>query len=312
MTSPDLLFLDQLDVNQIIVNEKPYENKTYGYTYNYLNYQGVKDLEVQMPLYLTSNIGIKRWDNENGHTSYTTMMQFPCIDGRQFHEDRTAKLLPLDQIPMKYDPITKELRSRSKDEIDLEFKTFNQFCLIEDRVRQQGKVSNDLRKFTWNGVIQVRNKMDKDENIMEDEFHPPSVKFQIGMDKKDRSKIDLICTNNETGEEVSYSEIPPFSLMNAIFTLGRMHRKNRSVPQPCGLHMYVTRVMYFPPRILTGKEDTFPDISMVEKSYRRRFLVLPGMEKESDMDRGCKEEDRRHSIDATMRELDKDTFVDVN
>lgn len=309
MTSPDLIFLNKLDVNRIKVNEKPYENKNFGYTYNYLNYQGVKDLEVQMPIYLTSNTGIKRWENDSGNSSFTTMLQFPCIDGRQFDEDRTAKLLPLEEIPMKYDPLTKELRPRTRNEIDREFETFNQFCLIEDRVRQQGKVSNDLRKFTWNGVIQVRNKRDKEDVVLEAEFHPPSVKFQINTKKTNRNEIDMVCTNAESGEEVSYSEIPPFSLLNGVFTLGRMHRKTRSVPQPCGLHMYMTRVMYYPPKILPESSQETPVDEMEEGTRRKNNRFLPlSLERETsdvetvvlsddEMETDCKGEVRQNSME---------------
>jgi hypothetical protein len=277
MTSPDLIFLDQLDINRIQVNEKDYENKEYGYTYNYLNYQGVKDLEVQMPLYLTSNVGIKCWENEKGN-SYNTMLQFPCIDGRQFDEDRTAKLLPDEQIPMKYDPVRKEIRPRTRPEIEREFQTFKQFCLIEDRGRQQRKISNDLRKFTWNGAIQVRNKRDSDDQIIEGEFHPPSIKFHINSKKTNRREIDLVCTNVETGQEVDYTEIKPFSTINAVFTLGRMHRKARSVPQPCGLHIYMSRVMFFPPSA-ERMEESKTDAEVPEEEERRRsnrFMSLPG------------------------------------
>lgn len=307
MTSPDLLFLNKLDVNRITVNQKAYENKSFGYTYNYLNYQGINDLEVQMPVYLTSNTGIKRWENDSGNASYTTMLQFPCIDGRQFDEDRTARLLPDDQIPMKYDPINKEIRPRTSTEITRELETFQQFCLIEDRARQGGKITDDLRKFTWNGIIQVRNKRDKEDNVLEGEFHPPSIKFQIGTKKQNRHEIDLICTNKETGMEVDYSEIPPFSLLNAVFTLGRIHRKTRSVPQPCGLHMYMIRVTYYPPKMLLSEGNETVD-SMREPVHRNnRFLTLEEDEPtqpeeesdvdtvvlENDMEIDCKEESRK-------------------
>ena len=277
MTSPDLLYLNKLDVNRIQVNEKNYENKTYGYTYNYLNYPGVKDLEIQIPIYLSSTTGIKRWENDNGNVSFTTMLQFPCIDSRQFNEDRTVKLLPIDQIPLKYDPKIKDARPRTTTEMNRELETFNQFALIEDQVRKQGKVSDDLRKHTWNGVIQVKNKRDKEEQIIDDEFHAPSIKFQVGTLKNDRTIPDLICINSETGDEVSYDEIPPFSLINAVFTLGRMHRKTRSVPQPCGLHMYMTRVMYYPPKMMLEGESNIMDMEEMmcdEKRKNKRFLPL--------------------------------------
>jgi hypothetical protein len=307
MTSPDLLFLNQLDMDRIHVNEKPYENKTFGFTYNYLNYQGVKDLEVQMPMYLSSNIGIKCWENDSGNSSYSSMVQFPCIDGRQFDEDGTVKLLPENQIPMKYDPIKKEMRPRKRTEIEREFATFKQFCLIEDRVREQAKITNDLRKFTWNGVIQVRNKRDKEDNIIEGEFHPPSIKFQIGTKKTNRNEIDLICTDKTTGQEVDYTEVLPYSTMNIVFTLGRIHRKIRSVPQPCGLHMYMTRVMFYPPSADTREDEAAAasnDMD-VEKRRSNRFLALPG-DDESDTETVIQtdfamrdEHDRRMQVEAS-------------
>lgn len=238
---PTLKYLTDIDVNRINLNTKPYENK-YGYIYNYLNYDGINGLQIQLPMFLISNTGIKRWDNESG-PSFTTLLQFPCMDPTNFYESGEAQILE-GTLPLLFDSKTKEFRERTEEEINLELDCFRQFCDIERRIRTLGKVSDDLRTAQWKGVIQVKRK---DEGG----FHPPSIKLHIPTMKEDRSRSDVICRNEITSQMVDCEEIPPTSAMCPVFTLGRMFKKKNTDPQEFGLHFYMTRVTFYPAIIIT-------------------------------------------------------------
>lgn len=244
---PTLKYLTEIDVERIKLNPKPYENMKRGFTYHYLNYDGINGLQIQLPMFLISNTGIKRWDNEGG-PSFTSLLQFPCMDSSKFYESGEACVLG-GTLPLLFDNKKKDFRERTQDEVDLELQCFRQFCLIEKRVRRLGEVSDDLRAAQWKGVIQVRRR---DEGG----FHPPSIKLHVPTMKEDRSQCDIICRNEVTNDLVGFEEIPPASTMCPVFTLGRMFKKKGTDPVEFGLHFYMQRVTFMPAIIvLNRKED---------------------------------------------------------
>lgn len=251
MTSlpPSLRYITDIDISKLRLNKKNYENK-FGLVYNYIDYEGIRDLELQLPMYLPCTTGVKRWENENGPPSFSCMLQFPCIDAKHYHQNKTARLLDEEDRPLICDRGTTELRPRTEREVELELKTFEAFCAIDARLAKEAGVEPDnLRMYNWSSLIQIRNKTRENDEIIYDEFHAPSLKLNVERDYKGENlgECSLICrTINDDGEQeiVPYTAVQPFSEVCPVFSLTRTFKKKKTNPLQCGVQITMSRLNF--------------------------------------------------------------------
>lgn len=280
---PTNKYVTDLQAKNLDVNQKTYGTET---LYNYINYQdtatNLLNVTSQFPCYLPTTTGIKEWVKDYGST-YSLMIEFPNVDAKHFAETGIVRAIEREKVTMRTFQIseTKELTRRfpTEAEVNIEISIFEFFVNCEKTIKKQLNITDNPRRFRWNGAIQVRNKRDQGGEVLDDEYFNCSIRFQ------NNPKEIFKCVNNayeEIDEEtqsvkliskvVPVTEIVKGCSVCPVHVFGRVFRQMKKDPVEAGWHLYLKRVAFLPPLVMRGVENV--DVEE-EENEEMSFLPMP-------------------------------------
>lgn len=276
--NPSLKLVTEVDLAKvkvkIVKNDEP---NSFGIQNNYVNYDGIRDLEMQLPTFLPTFTGVTEWENKDGKPpSITLTVQFPNVDVN--HYVQTQEVRPNETLAtMAFSRLTEKTfqsegkttkeaevtyRKPTESEVQKEMDTFRFYVELEATVKKQLNIVDDAKLYVWNGPIQIRPKKDDTGAFLVGEYYQPSLRFNSSY-----GEVPL-CQNNacemdedETGDtkmgimRTSHADVTKFCSACPVHTLGRTFRKVRQMPIASGYHLYMKRLCFIPPSNGTVVEE---------------------------------------------------------